>query len=65
MDDGPLSVELQLAVNEAAVPSVSEWSGWANTAMTAARGEMRGSRKLTIRLVDSEESERKRGHPRC
>ena len=58
MDDGPLRVELQLAVNEAAVPSVSEWARWASVAVTAAQGEMQGSRNLTIRLVDSEESER-------
>jgi len=58
MNDGPLSVELQLAVNEAAVPPVSEWSRWARAAVTAARGVTPHSRSLTIRLVDSDESER-------
>ena len=58
MNDGPLSVELQLAVNEAAVPPVSEWSRWASAAVAAAHGETRRSQNLTIRLVDSAESER-------
>lgn len=58
MNVEPLSVELQLAVSEAGVPPVSEWSRWAGAAVTAARSGAERSGNLTIRLVDSEESER-------